>query len=87
MERLKLQGVNSIAPTTALSKEFPRQPVTRLKSRAEIQKALKKLEGPGKRKIAATEATQCTHRDENGMRCAYEFIDPKKKKCQLHADD
>ncbi len=35
--------------------------------------------------LAASEATQCTHEDETGRRCAYEK-EPRSTRCLLHAN-
>ena len=35
-------------------------------------------------KTAASEATQCVHRDEDHLRCAFEWTDPGTRKCDLH---
>lgn len=35
-------------------------------------------------KLAASEATQCEHEDEDHHRCAYEWSDPDTKRCKSH---
>lgn len=35
-------------------------------------------------KIAASEATQCTHRDDKRLRCAFEWTDPVTRVCDIH---
>lgn len=50
--------------------------------------ALRTVQAPAdapRPKLAASEATQCEHRDEVGRRCAYERRDAKSRMCVLHS--
>ena len=72
MDTLADQGVTSIAPT-GVPAEAPRPTERELR-----------VVPRHRQKLAVSERTQCTYRDSEGHRCAFEYANGRTKRCLLH---